>query len=401
MLSQEKHTLIRNEDGRMKTIIGHSVCRAFCAISILVFAMSAQAASFDCAKAGTKVEHMICDNPEISKLDDELNVAYKAALKYKDRADFIKRYQRKWLVQRNLCATPDCVKRLYEKQLLILPSPSASSGTVSAANKSEGKSPSSGGTVPGFRLIRGKGAKVCDVYGENVNSFINPINKYNRINPKFSQLSRPESKPLNEPPDSKIYPEMYELVWERDINPAGFSSQTFWRGTKKEYSKAKDQFFHGNENMLYSRILTKIDLDNDGAPENVILASFCGGCGYLIFVAQDDLLGLDYAKTRLLVKDPTVAERGILRTYVAGEWKLPKSVASGDVNVVTDSPHAADYGFFTYEGKNYYYMMWNDPLLLQEDGSPSGINYRATRLHVFLAEKKVVKEVCTYQYIAE
>ena len=40
--------------------------------------VSAQGASFDCGKAGTKVEHIICDNPEISKLDDELSQSYKA-----------------------------------------------------------------------------------------------------------------------------------------------------------------------------------------------------------------------------------------------------------------------------------------------------------------------------------
>jgi uncharacterized protein len=38
--------------------------------------LTAQAASFDCAKAQSKVEHLICDNPEISKLDEELNAAH-------------------------------------------------------------------------------------------------------------------------------------------------------------------------------------------------------------------------------------------------------------------------------------------------------------------------------------
>jgi hypothetical protein len=37
-------------------------------LGCLVLASAAQAASFDCGKAQTKVEHLICDNPELSKL---------------------------------------------------------------------------------------------------------------------------------------------------------------------------------------------------------------------------------------------------------------------------------------------------------------------------------------------
>ncbi|MHB1677390.1 MAG: lysozyme inhibitor LprI family protein [Sulfuriferula sp.] len=38
--------------------------------------MTAQAASFDCGKVVTKVEKLVCANPEISKLDDTLGKAY-------------------------------------------------------------------------------------------------------------------------------------------------------------------------------------------------------------------------------------------------------------------------------------------------------------------------------------
>ena len=36
----------------------------------------AQAASFDCGKAATKVEKMICGDEELSKLDDKLGKVY-------------------------------------------------------------------------------------------------------------------------------------------------------------------------------------------------------------------------------------------------------------------------------------------------------------------------------------
>ncbi len=42
--------------------------------------MQAQAASFDCGKAKTRVEKLICANAELSKLDEQLSREYKAAL---------------------------------------------------------------------------------------------------------------------------------------------------------------------------------------------------------------------------------------------------------------------------------------------------------------------------------
>ena len=82
--------------------------------------LSAQGASFDCAKAGTKVEHLICDDPEISKLDDELGVAYKTALQDEKQADYIKYVQKQWMKDRNECADVGCVKRAYEERLTTL-----------------------------------------------------------------------------------------------------------------------------------------------------------------------------------------------------------------------------------------------------------------------------------------
>ncbi len=75
-----------------------------------------RAASFDCAKATTKIEKMICDNPVISKLDDELNAVYKTVLdkaNEKEKQDIITQ-QRHWLKHtRNVCETEVCFKHAY------------------------------------------------------------------------------------------------------------------------------------------------------------------------------------------------------------------------------------------------------------------------------------------------
>lgn len=86
----------------------------------LVLAVSAHAASFDCAKAGTTVERLICDNPAISTLDDALGTAYKAALKAGKQADTIKQEQRNWIEERNDCTGAVCLLRAYESRLKTL-----------------------------------------------------------------------------------------------------------------------------------------------------------------------------------------------------------------------------------------------------------------------------------------
>jgi len=101
----------------MSTFIKRGGLVAAVLTSCLMLALSAHAASFDCGKAQTKVEHLICDNPEISKLDDELSVAYKAALKDEKQTDAIKQAQKQWMKERNGCADAACVQNAYQKRI--------------------------------------------------------------------------------------------------------------------------------------------------------------------------------------------------------------------------------------------------------------------------------------------
>lgn len=55
------------------------------------------AASFDCAKARTPLEKAICSDPELSKLDDELAIAYKNALASHPLPSYVQARQRDWL----------------------------------------------------------------------------------------------------------------------------------------------------------------------------------------------------------------------------------------------------------------------------------------------------------------
>ena len=75
--------------------------------------------SFNCGKAGTQVEKMICSDGAITKLDIYLEASFKAAknavvdsMQGKLLTD-----QRTWLKQRNACKTGECLTNAYRTRL--------------------------------------------------------------------------------------------------------------------------------------------------------------------------------------------------------------------------------------------------------------------------------------------
>ncbi|MFN7650236.1 MAG: lysozyme inhibitor LprI family protein [Acidobacteriota bacterium] len=62
-----------------------------------IMACNAWAASFDCAKARSMVEKAICNDPELSKLDEELAGAYKSALATHPLPSYVRARQVDWL----------------------------------------------------------------------------------------------------------------------------------------------------------------------------------------------------------------------------------------------------------------------------------------------------------------
>jgi len=83
---------------------------------MLLTANTSCAASYDCEKASTKVEKMICTDSELSKLDEELGKTYSAALKKTPDLLALKQQQRDWLKERNGCADSGCLKAHYQQR---------------------------------------------------------------------------------------------------------------------------------------------------------------------------------------------------------------------------------------------------------------------------------------------
>ena len=78
-------------------------------------ASHAHAASFDCTKARSQVEHLVCDTPALSQLDETLAATYKVALA-NDPAS--RQRQVTWLREtRDRCNDAPCLAAAYQTQM--------------------------------------------------------------------------------------------------------------------------------------------------------------------------------------------------------------------------------------------------------------------------------------------
>ena len=105
-------------------------------------ALSAPAVAFDCARAATSVEKLICSDRQLKQSDDELQIAWDDLTRKlgKDELKALKASQRAWLKQRDAqCSYGDdagqiaCLKKMTgERQALLAGTPVSGPGPGSA-----------------------------------------------------------------------------------------------------------------------------------------------------------------------------------------------------------------------------------------------------------------------------
>jgi len=114
-----------------KTISRKSFCtqkflRVKCEIRVIILFListTLTAAGFDCQKASTDVERMICDKPQLSEADKQMADAYqqlRTVLPSSER-ELLKQEQREWLNNRDFellnCIKPNCEVHFYEVRI--------------------------------------------------------------------------------------------------------------------------------------------------------------------------------------------------------------------------------------------------------------------------------------------
>ena len=78
------------------------------------------AASFDCKKAKSKVEKSICENAELSRLDEQLAAVYKATMSTHPLPKYVKARQKDWLDLNQYCDNKkfvQCLKNNYIERI--------------------------------------------------------------------------------------------------------------------------------------------------------------------------------------------------------------------------------------------------------------------------------------------
>ncbi|MHA6897230.1 lysozyme inhibitor LprI family protein [Ralstonia pseudosolanacearum] len=78
-------------------------------------------ASFDCAKASSAIEHLICSTPQAADADLRLASAYSAARAKASDPAAVKADQRKWMKdERDACSDAECLVRVIEARIHAL-----------------------------------------------------------------------------------------------------------------------------------------------------------------------------------------------------------------------------------------------------------------------------------------
>lgn len=137
------------------TVLKKAIINMVGVVGVVVLSHSLQAASFDCAKAASLIEKIICSDPTTSKMDSDLGSAYKSAMdKTADKAA-LKQEQRLWLKTKlNTCKDTNCLLDAYPQRIDQLNSIQSASSLSSSLIASVSKQPK-------FTLEKGKQFQLC------------------------------------------------------------------------------------------------------------------------------------------------------------------------------------------------------------------------------------------------
>lgn len=83
-------------------------------------AQAAIVASFDCGKASSRIEKLVCSTPATAEVDRRLAGAYRVAAAKSSDPERLKLQQREWLKERNACDDATCLLKTTEARIQAL-----------------------------------------------------------------------------------------------------------------------------------------------------------------------------------------------------------------------------------------------------------------------------------------
>ena len=89
---------------------------------LLISFQPALGASFNCGKARSQMEKLICSDENLSKADEELNIAYKQAIQVSSAKPIMVQWQREWLKSNEVTSCEDvaCLMGAFTNRIEIL-----------------------------------------------------------------------------------------------------------------------------------------------------------------------------------------------------------------------------------------------------------------------------------------
>lgn len=88
--------------------------------SLLALPLTSNSTSFDCSKATHPSEKLICNNPELSDLDDNLAQLFKSERSSSNNPEQLKSDQISWIKRVRECTEEKCIKDLYAERITQL-----------------------------------------------------------------------------------------------------------------------------------------------------------------------------------------------------------------------------------------------------------------------------------------
>lgn len=265
----------------------------------LMLSFAAQAASFDCGKAASKVEKLICGDTAISKLDEELAAVYKTALQGEKQAEAIQQEQKQWIKERNGCADAACVKLAYETRLHGLSSPIDARTPLDSQTKSV-TAPDKPGL---FKLDQSRNDKLCVSLGRIIND---DIKEYGET--RFDQHD--------------------EFVKWRDVEEVNID-----RGDERKYRESVER--------------ADVDINNDGVVDQVIRTKWS-----MRGVLNDALDVFPLDKQRIVIATLLQPRKTVM--FNSGNFWMNRRIAKyGEGNYDWSFDDVASINLFQQNGKTY------------------------------------------------
>jgi uncharacterized protein YecT (DUF1311 family) len=243
---------------------------AICCGVLTLSALAAWGASFDCAKAKTEVEKLICTNGLLDSLDNQMHNLYTYVMKTVGESERarIRAEQREWLKRRDTCKGEDCLVESYKERMKALEREVDMTDVwISSLPPDPPIRRTPEGFVGEYFVTQSKGP-VCVAFTRNLNQFrkLHFDECHPRLSEKFPEFSRPE---------------WTEIPFDLSIAKLAVAPALVWdpgKPLKKSADWYLQRWLRGTESLRANSQIkmwqTKIDIDNDGKVDTLIRVQY-------------------------------------------------------------------------------------------------------------------------------